>query len=92
MKAHPDRSDSLGQPAVHGTFEALREFQRARYGLDDERRVALGTGHAFFGDSRFAIREGKMNIWRQRPTSFEILEVDHEKSYIVLLTFSRGTS
>ena len=54
MKAHTDRRDSLGQPAVHGTFEALREFQRARNQLDDEWRVALGTGHALFGDSRSA--------------------------------------
>jgi len=30
---------------MHGTLKALREFQRARYRLDDERRVALGTGH-----------------------------------------------
>ena len=56
VKAHPDRRDSLGQPAVHGTFEALREFQRARYGLDDERRVALRTGHALFGDSRVEMK------------------------------------
>ena len=54
MEAHADGCDSFGQPAVHGTLEALREFQRAGNGLDDERRVALGTGHAFFGDSRAA--------------------------------------
>src|ERR1700684_232909 len=58
VEAHADRGDSLRQPAVHGTFEALWEFQRAGDGLDDERRVALGTGHAFFGDSR-AARENK---------------------------------
>jgi hypothetical protein len=54
VEAHADRRDSLGQPAVHGTFEALREFQRARYGFGNERRVALGTGHALFGNSRLA--------------------------------------
>jgi hypothetical protein len=54
VKAHADRSDSLRQPAVHGTLEALREFQRAGNGFDDERRVAFGTGHAFFGDPRAA--------------------------------------
>jgi hypothetical protein len=54
VEAHADRRDSLGQPTVYGTLKALWEFQGARYGLDDERRVALRTGHAFFGDSRLA--------------------------------------
>lgn len=57
MKTHADRSDSLWQPAVHGTLEALREFQGSGHGLGDERRVALGTGHAFFCDSRWAREE-----------------------------------
>jgi hypothetical protein len=57
VEAHADRRDSLGQPAVHGTFEALREFQRAGDGLDDERRVAFGTGHTLFGNSRLAREE-----------------------------------
>jgi hypothetical protein len=60
VKAHADRRDSLGQPAVDGTLEALREFQRAGYGLGDEGRIALGTGHAFFW--RFAMGEGKLNM------------------------------
>jgi hypothetical protein len=39
---------------VDGTLKALREFQGARNGLDDERRVALGTGHALCGGSQWA--------------------------------------
>src|SRR5277367_2970508 len=55
VKTHPDRRNSLRQPAMHGTLEALREFQRARYRLDDQRRVALGTSHKLSGEWR----EGK---------------------------------
>lgn len=74
MEAHTDRRDSLGQPAVHGTLEALREFQGARYGFRDERRVALGTGHAFL-----ATRDGRNENQYIRPLAPQLVPRADEK-------------
>jgi hypothetical protein len=49
---------------MYGTFEALRVFQRARYRLWDERRVALGTGHKLFSICEVASRR---NLSGQTP-------------------------
>jgi hypothetical protein len=69
VEAHTDRRDSLGQPAVHRTLEALREFQGARYGSGDERRVALGAGHAFL-----ATRDGRNENQYIRPATPQLAQ------------------